>query len=177
MPILESAEEEILSENASYEGKKGLLTLTSKRIIFESQSGLYYKKTYSNFELPVSIIEKIEVGGFKGRNICIKMKKGFAPIRFEITVLDANKWFTKIQETIQAPEERVFPEKKESGKLLRQRCPVCGAPMIFFDENEHVVCKYCQNLTDLTQNNERFRTCAEFGKTLKLNLKDPRMHF
>jgi ribosomal protein S27E len=151
MPIFENEEKEILSGNASYEGKKGILTLTSKRIIFESQSGIFYKKGYSNLELPVAMIEKIEVGGYKGRNICIKMKKGFMPIRCEIAVVDSNNWSGMIQKAVQGskekePESRAKGPSEEKGneELLAMQCPVCGAPLVFFDENEKVICQYCR---------------------------------
>lgn len=100
MPILGPGEEVVLSEAGKYAGKDGVLSLTTRRLVFESRSGLLSKKSYTNVDVPIDGIVNVMVEGLLSKKLYVALKQGFTPPRCEFSVSDPAKWQQNILQAI-----------------------------------------------------------------------------
>lgn len=107
MPVLEPGEQIILSGSASYEEKYGALTLTTRRLVFESQSGIISKKTYTNLDVPLNEIANVTTEGLLGKKLCVAFRHRHTgssslpiPLRCEFKVGNLMEWQQKISQAI-----------------------------------------------------------------------------
>ncbi len=73
MPILKGDERILLQDAASF-GRlgKGTLMLTSRRLIFERQTGFISKSTETLLDLPLGDIQNVKVEGLIGKQLVVE---------------------------------------------------------------------------------------------------------
>ena len=121
----------VLVEDARYQGTKGRLYLTNKRIAFEYEKrGIIFKGKYSSVDLPLERISEVSIVGFtpfkKLAINLIKERSGGLP-RYEFQVSNAETWKAKIDVTKSASPEVISKEREVIIKeIIKVKCPYCG---------------------------------------------------
>jgi hypothetical protein len=134
LPLLEPGEQTVLGENAKYRGTSGYLTLTNRRLIFETQSGVITKRTYTSLDLALHEIGNVTVEGALGKKLIVGAKSGQIMARHEFSVRDPYSWqnqLMQLRKTIgvtTAPMEWICPKCTNSNSADTPRCLRCGMP-------------------------------------------------
>jgi hypothetical protein len=80
MPMLRSGERLILQEKCSEDGgNSGTLTLTNSRITFESQRGLFSKKTETEFSVSLGGISNVWTEGLVMKKLAMELSWSRGP--------------------------------------------------------------------------------------------------
>jgi len=100
MVVLRKEEDVVHSGPCNYSGKNGILTLTNKRLIFESKSGVFSKKTFTNLDVEIDGIENTRIEGFMGKKLFVTLKPGLTPRRYEFKSSNLEGWQELIMSTV-----------------------------------------------------------------------------
>lgn len=134
MPMLEPGEKVILGENTKYRGTSGYLSLTNRRLIFEHESGLLTKRTYTSLDLLLQDIANVTVEGAFKKKLIISAKQGQIMSRHEFSVRDPYSWQNKLMQmrktiaVTTAPMEWTCPRCANVNPHDMPRCIKCGMP-------------------------------------------------
>jgi hypothetical protein len=148
--------------------KKGILTLTNQRVLFEEVKSEVLKKTLFfeterkttrevTLDHPVGSIESIEkgrVGFFKGAGLYIKFKPeiGVGEIKIDTRNNDDDELINKYNYVMSGQAEiELDPNKEEGDKIAPVFCPNCSAPYTeeIYKGQTSLKCKYCNTVIKL----------------------------
>ncbi|MGA2309382.1 MAG: hypothetical protein ABSG57_07530 [Candidatus Bathyarchaeia archaeon] len=167
MPNLEHDEQTIFVETCRHKDVFGNLFLTSKRLIFEHESGIFTKRVYVTLDLPLEGVSSVSVEGMLGKKLVVYAKKGFVsdfPVRLDFSVKEPALWQGRITAAASAKIPSIEAEKRRErvqivldfsalkeymakGGLVLQtmKCPECGAPIKMPDSGNQTKCEHCGN--------------------------------
>jgi hypothetical protein len=121
---------------AKYNGTKGNLCLTSKKISFDyAQRGIFFKGQYTALDLPlerISILSVVGAGPFKKLAVnTIKDNQSVGILRHEFNVDNPEKWMTEIEVARRIQKESMFTVQKEirevtTREIVKIKCGYCG---------------------------------------------------
>lgn len=153
MPLLNTGETVVRSETSKYGSKMGMLTLTSKRVVFESQSGVFSKNTFVNADFPLTTVENVTTEGRMTKKVVFILKHGNFPLRYEFAVSDPEQWRNKALETIGQASDTAS---------LASSIAVMKEKEVIVKEVVKVPCRYCGTLIVNTDT-----YCSSCGAALK----------
>lgn len=143
----------VTSETSKFGSKTGTLTLTSKRLVFESQSGVFSKNTFVNADFPLTTVENVTTEGRLTKKVVFVLKHGNIPLRYEFAVSDPELWRNKALDTIGQGSEAA---SSASGT------PVMKEKEVIIKEIVKIPCRYCGTLIVNTDT-----YCSSCGAALK----------
>lgn len=139
--------------------------MTSKRLIFEHESGIFTKRVYVTLDLPLEAVSSVTVEGMLGKKLVVYAKKGFVsdfPVRLDFSVNEPTLWQGRITAAASAKTRSIETEKRRErvqivldfsslkecmakGGLVLQtmKCPECGAPIKMPDSGNQTGCEHC----------------------------------
>jgi hypothetical protein len=132
LPLLEPGEQVVLGENAKYRGASGYFCLTNRRLIFETQSGMITKRTYTSLDMALHEIGNVTVEGALGKKLIVMAKSGQIMARHEFSVRDPYSWqnqISQLRKTIavtSAPMDWTCPKCANLNPASMPRCLKCG---------------------------------------------------
>ena len=167
MPSLEQDEKTVFVETCRHKDVLGNLSLTSKRLIFEHESGRFTKRVYVTLDLPLEAVSSASSEGRLGKKLVVYAKKGFIsdfPARLDFSVKEPSVWQDRITAATSARTNSIEMEKRRErvhkvldfsalkeymakGGLVLQalKCPECGAPIKMPDSGNQTTCEHCGN--------------------------------
>jgi hypothetical protein len=148
---LAPGEQIIISEPARYGNKAGVLTLTNKRVVFESQSGIVSKKTYTNVDFALTSVTGATVEGLASKKLLVSLQRGNYPPRYEFSVGDPVKW----RGALTAACSSASSTATQSETITKEK-------EVIIKEVVKVKCRYCGALVDITESK-----CSGCGAPLR----------
>lgn len=147
MPFLSAGETLVTAEYSKYGSKTGTLSLTSKRVVFESQSGVFSKNTFVNADFPLTAVQDVAIEGRLTKKVLFILRRGNSPLRYEFTVNDPEQWRNKALEAIGLASESAsassIPLVKEKEVIIKEivkiPCRYCGTLIV----NTDTYCSSC----------------------------------
>jgi hypothetical protein len=121
--------------SAKYNGTRGKLYLTNKKVTFDyEQRGIIFKGQYTVLDLPLEKISTLSVvgaGPFKKLAInIVRDNRSFGIPRHEFNVENPEKWMTEIEVARRTQKESIFTVQKEIKEITREivkiKCSYCG---------------------------------------------------
>ncbi len=108
--------------------------MTSKRVVFESQSGVFSRNTFVNADFSLTAVENVAVEGRLEKKLVFVLRHGNLPLRYEFAVNDPEQWQSKVVATMKSvsesgPPAPSAPIVKEViiKEIVKTPCRYCGA--------------------------------------------------
>ena len=147
-----SVNETILFQNsANYNGTRGTLYLTNKRLLFDyNQRGIIFKGNYTSLDLPLERISNLSVvgyGPFKKLSInLVRDNQSFGVLRHEFKINEPEKWMTEIEVARRSKKDSFLTIQKEiketTREIIKIKCEYCGMLV----ENHLARCPNCNGI-------------------------------
>jgi DNA-directed RNA polymerase subunit RPC12/RpoP len=143
---------------------KGFLVLTTQRLVFIKERGVFGKSYHIDFSFPLEDLRGLSMGGLVMKYVSISDSSGehVMHVHGVGNEEDFGRFRALIQEQITSRQKAIESEKKRErvqivldfgflrdymsrGGLSMQvvKCPQCGAPMSLPTEGSQVVCSHC----------------------------------
>jgi hypothetical protein len=135
MVSLSENETVLFQDSANYNGTKGTLYLTNKKLLFDyNQRGILFKGNYTSLDLPLEKISNLSIvgfGPFKKLSInLVRDNQSFGVLRHEFKMYEPEKWMTEIEVARRSRKDSVLTIQKEIKEITREiiktRCEYCG---------------------------------------------------
>lgn len=130
-----------MKEGGKYESKEGVLTLTTKRLIFESRSGIFSRGTFVNVDVSLANITNVTVEGRIAKKLCIQLRHGNYPPRYEFDLPNPEEWQQSLLRALSA----VTAESQSGGAG-----PSIIEREVVVKEIVKIPCRYCGTLVSVT---------------------------
>ena len=125
----------LFQDSVNYNGTRGTLYLTNKKLLFDyNQRGIIFKGNYTSLDLPLERISNLSVvgfGPFKKLSInLVRDNHSFGVLRHEFKMNEPEKWMTEIEVARRSKKDLVLAIQKEiketTRKIIKIRCEYCG---------------------------------------------------
>jgi hypothetical protein len=136
MPTFSAEESAIYAGKAKYDGTKGFLYVTNRRLFFEYIKGFPVSRTYTSLDIPLdnitNVIAEKPIISFAsvGEKIVITTRRGtvgFGLNRIEFsTEAEPDLWVVKINEAISKSKSKEEPSVVVEKEMVRIPCKHCG---------------------------------------------------
>lgn len=108
MPMLRGGERTVMQEKCSEEASgSGILTLTTSRLIFETQQGLISKKTQTEFSVGLDSIHNVWTEGLVMKKLAMEISWSRGPgipehiVKRKFSVSRPGEWETTVKSVVQ----------------------------------------------------------------------------
>ncbi len=137
--------------SANYNGTRGTLCLTNKKLSFDyNQRGIIFKGNFNSLGLPLERIANLSVvgfGPFKKLSInLVRDNRSFGVLRHEFKINEPEKWLTEIEVARRNKDDASLIIQKEiketTREIIKIRCQYCGMLV----EQHFARCPNCNGL-------------------------------